>query len=129
MLEKIALISIGGAIGAVLRHSSISLIHKVINIALPLGTIFVNIIGCFAIGLLWGLFEKHSAPMGLRIFVFVGILGGFTTFSSFGLETINLFRGGEIKLAFLNIIISNFFGIAAVFFGFYLAELLSFKLN
>lgn len=129
MFLKVILISIGGGIGALMRHTSISLIHRIINPILPIGTIIVNVTGCFAIGLLWGLFEKFSAPMSLRIFVFVGILGGFTTFSSFGLETINLFRGGEMKLALLNILVSNFFGIAAVFLGFYLAEIISLKLH
>ena len=125
MIEKLLYVSFGGAIGAVLRHSMISISHRLINSAIPIGTIAVNVVGSLAIGFLWGYFEKISAPANLRMFVFIGVLGGFTTFSSFSIETLNLFRGGEYRLALINILASNLLAISAVFIGFYLADLLN----
>ncbi len=122
MIQKILLIGLGGGIGAVLRHSAITILHRFYKNPLPIGTIAVNLTGCFLIGLLWGFSEKFSFPLNARIFIFVGILGGFTTFSSYGIETFNLLRGQDYLLAFTNFALSNFFGIALVFLGFYLSR-------
>jgi CrcB protein len=71
---------------------------------------------------LWGLFEVENLSPQVRNFVFIGILGGFTTFSTFTLESLNLFRDGEIKLALSNILASNIIGVALVFAGFFLSK-------
>jgi len=76
---------------------------------------------CFAIGFLWNIFENMTHSASTRAFIFIGILGAFTTFSTFGIESFHLFKNGEIKLAILNILISNIGGIGLVLIG-YLAS-------
>lgn len=85
----------------------------------PLATVIVNVVGCCAIGVLAGLVATGRLPMrtNWREFVFVGILGGFTTFSAFGLDTIILVRSGDTSQAFLNIVLQVFCGLAAVHAG------------
>jgi len=84
---------------------------------LPWGTLVVNLSGCFVIGLLWELSEAVAISPNVRIFTFIGVLGGFTTFSSFALENRNLLSDGEIAYAAANVAISNIVGIALVFAG------------
>lgn len=78
----------------------------------------VNLLGCFTIGFLWNIFENFAYSPNIRVFIFIGILGAFTTFSTFGLESFNLIREGEIKYAVLNILVSNIAGLALVFIGY-----------
>lgn len=91
----------------------------------PWGTLAVNLCGCLLIGLLVGLFELRGrmAPE-TRTFVLVGLLGGFTTFSSLGLESFALLRGGSAGLALLNLAGSSAAGLAAVALGFWLSRAL-----
>ncbi|HSA06843.1 MAG TPA: fluoride efflux transporter CrcB [Candidatus Gastranaerophilales bacterium] len=121
------LIALGGAIGALLRFIVTELTTKLTGIAFPWGTILVNLAGCFVIGLLWGIFNDFEPGNNARLFVFTGILGAFTTFSSFALENFNLFRSGDIQLLTFNIAINNILGIALVFAGFYLSSFLFIK--
>lgn len=88
------------------------------NILFPLGTLAVNLTGCFAIGLLFELVEARGLfTAEARAFVFIGVLGGFTTFSTFGNETINLWRDGENSYALINIAAHVLVGLAAVWGG------------
>jgi len=91
--------------------------HKHVAGVFPWGTLWVNLIGSFVIGILWEVSERVSVAPDLRIFVLVGILGGFTTFSSFALETINLLRAGETGYALINIITTNMLGLLLVVAG------------
>lgn len=120
---KIILIGAGGAIGAVLRYVVCGLDYKFSNGIFPLGTLVVNLSGSLIIGFLWGIFEQVVISSHLRMFIFMGILGGYTTFSTFALENFNLFRDGEKNIAFFNILLSNFGGIAFVFIGYALSKL------
>jgi fluoride exporter len=116
---KLLLIALGGAIGTVGRYLFSGFAHRISNtIVFPVGTLTVNLLGSFLIGLLWGWFENSVLSPPLRSFLFIGILGGFTTFSSFSLETINLMRDGELKLALLNLLLNNVLGIGLAFLGF-----------
>jgi CrcB protein len=102
---KLLLAGLGGFIGSSLRYAVsgyIQLSSK--SIAFPYGTLAVNLIGCFAIGFLSQLAESRGMfTAETRTLIFIGVLGGFTTFSAFGNETINLWRDGENLLAAINV--------------------------
>jgi len=121
-MTKFILLAAGGAIGTLLRYSLSGLTYNLINGIFPWGTLVVNLAGSLAIGLLWGFFEIENMSPGLRNFIFAGVLGGFTTFSTFSLESFNLLRDGEIRLAISNIVVSNIVGIALVFAGFFISR-------
>lgn len=123
-MYKIILLASGGAIGTVLRYSLSGFTYRFVNGVFPWGTLLVNLAGSFVIGLLWGLFEIDNFSTNVRHFIFIGILGGFTTFSTFTLESLNLFRDGEIKLALSNILASNIFGLLLVLAGFIISKYL-----
>lgn len=121
-MSTILYIAAGGAAGAVLRYLVSAYAYRNFMEPLPWGTLAVNLIGCFAIGILWNLFENLAQSPNTRAFIFIGILGAFTTFSTFGLESFNLFKQGEIKFGILNILISNVGGIGLVFLGYFLSK-------
>ncbi len=123
-MTKILFLLAGGAIGTGLRYYISGLAYRVFEWTFPVGTFAVNVLGSFFIGLLWGLFEEGHLNMSpnIRTFLFIGILGGFTTFSSYMLETLNLFRDGETRLAFYNLLANNVAGFVFVFTGYFLAR-------
>lgn len=123
-MTKFLLLFISGGIGTLLRYLASGLTYRYFDGTFPFGTLFVNLIGSFLIGLLWGMFEIESISPNFRSFIFVGVLGGFTTFSTFTLESFNLFSNGEMKSALINILAHNILGIALVFAGFALARYL-----
>jgi CrcB protein len=123
-MQKFIAIALGGSVGALLRYSVSGFAHKYLGAVFPWGTLTVNLAGCFVIGLLWELFDYYIVPGNMRIFLLTGILGAFTTFSTFGLETINLLRDGESRLAFYNIVFSVVFGLLLVFIGIVVARFL-----
>lgn len=95
------------------------------SIQFPFGTLAVNVLGCAAIGFLAELADHRGAISGeTRAFLIVGILGGFTTFSAFGNETMNLLRDGELLLACGNIVGHTVLGLAAVWLGYSTAYLI-----
>jgi fluoride exporter len=101
---KYVLIFLGGGIGAVLRYVMQGLVYSRTGADFPYGTLAVNVLGCFVIGLLMvSLEERFLAVPSLRLFLTIGILGGFTTFSSFSYETLALVRDGELTRALLNV--------------------------
>ena len=115
---KILLIAIGGGVGTFFRYIISGADNKLTSSIFPINTVIINISGSLIIGFLWGLFERINISSTMRMFIFIGILGGFTTFSTFSLESFYLFRNGEFKTAFYNIILTNFLGIVFVFVGF-----------
>jgi|SRR5688572_443114 len=112
-------VALGGAIGSAARHG----INAVVHTRFPLATVIVNLIGCFAIGLLAGLIASARIALGpqWREFVFVGLLGGFTTFSTFGLDTFVLWRTTPAQAA-LNVAVQVVGGLAAVWVGYQLGK-------
>lgn len=125
---KLLLLLGGGALGTFFRYFISGLPHKYTDTVFPWGTLLVNISGAFIIGLIWGVFEERGISPNIRTFIFIGVLGGFTTFSTFALETMNLFKEGAFKLGFMNILANNLLSIVLVFGGFILAKgLLSIK--
>jgi len=119
---KIILLLTGGAIGTLTRYGLSGLTHKYFDGAFPLGTLVVNLVGSLLIGLIWGLWEIDNIQTNMRTFIFIGIFGGFTTFSSYTLETLNLFKDGESKMALINILANNILGLLLVFLGFIAAK-------
>lgn len=118
MIVKLLLIALGGAIGSVCRYGLGGLAYRLLGSVFPWGTLAVNLAGSLIIGFLWAVFERGAIGPNLRLFLFIGILGGFTTFSSYTLETFSLFRENETQLAITNMLVSNIVGVAAVFIGF-----------
>lgn len=116
-------IAIGGAVGAVLRYLVCGIISNYTRPDFPWGTMVVNVTGAFLIGIIWHIFEKSSLTPEMRMLYMTGVLGAFTTFSTFALETLNLFRDGEMKPALFNIVGSNLLAILAVYLGFNLPYL------
>lgn len=118
-LLSISLVALGGAVGSVSRYLLGIWIQAVSqSIDFPFGTLTVNLIGCFVIGLFSQLAEARGVfTPETRALVFFGVLGGFTTFSSFGNDTMNLLRDGETVNALLNIGANVIFGLALVWLG------------
>jgi CrcB protein len=116
-------VGIGGALGCMARHAVGVVTTRVIGVAAPYATAIVNVTGCAAVGVLAGLVASGRWPMTdtLRAFVFVGILGGFTTFSSFGLDTFTLARSGALNAAMANALGQLVVGLLAVYGGYRLA--------
>jgi CrcB protein len=118
-------IGIGGALGSMLRFLLQSRMQSAYPGNFPMGTFGVNIIGCFVIGFLGGWFLSHPVSNPLRLFLITGILGGFTTFSSFALENLILVREGNLKAAAIYLIASNGVGLGLAAGGFLLARAIS----
>ena len=116
---SILLVALGGAMGSVSRYLLGTWIQSASrSIDFPYGTLTVNLIGCFVIGLLSQLAEARGVfTSEARAFVFIGILGGFTTFSSFGNDTINLVRDGETFNALANVGANVILGLTLVWLG------------
>jgi CrcB protein len=121
-MAKILLILLGGALGTLARYGASGFAHQKYSGVFPIGTLTVNLVGSFLIGLLWGIAENSTLNPNLRTFLFVGILGGFTTFSTYSLETLSLLRDGAFKLALLNILLNNVLGIVLAFSGLLIAK-------
>ncbi len=126
-LIKLLAVGSGGFIGAVFRYLiSVFAISRVPDSSFPYGTIIANLIGCLLIGFLAGLFEIRSwGNPEFRLFIFVGILGGFTTFSTFSHETFLLFENGKLLMSLANLFLQVIFGLVFVWLGYQLVRLFS----
>lgn len=120
---KVLFLIAGGAIGSALRYGVSMWIQRTMLHSFPFGILSVNVIGSFLIGFCWSLAEYHNLSLNARAFLFTGLFGGFTTFSSFALDTMSLMKTGEYKLAILNILASNTLGLLAVFLGLLLGKI------
>jgi len=117
-LIKILAIASGGAIGAMLRYAVASGTHALFGRGFPYGTLVVNVVGCLGMGFLYILLlERLSLGPEWRAALQVGLLGAFTTFSTFSMETLLLLESGETQKAVINIILSVFLCLAATWAG------------
>lgn len=117
MIKNILLVAAGGGIGAVLRYVTSVLLH---NNSFPFATLLINIAGSFAIGIIMAMSLKSPAQLAEtgRLFLATGICGGFTTFSTFSYENIQLLQAGKYNLAFIYIFASVTAGLLAAWLGF-----------
>lgn len=118
-MKLMLLVAAGGALGSVARYTVSSwLLRHALDWRFPVGTFSVNVIGCLAAGLLAALAERqHWLTPDVRLLIFTGILGGFTTFSAFGLETMLLVKRGDYLVAALNVVLSVAAGLLALWLG------------
>lgn len=116
---NVLLVGIGGAMGAIARYLLGGWVfHHTAQSKFPFGTFAVNVAGCLLAGILFGLAEKQDffTPL-IRLFLFTGFLGGFTTFSAFGIETVFLIESHEVMIALLYSVGSLAAGLGAVWLG------------
>lgn len=122
LFYKIISVFIGGGIGAVLRFMA-SLLSKKYFMTPIFGTFFVNILGCFLLGLVFGLtLNKINISETLKLFITVGFLGGLTTFSTFNFEALELLKAGRVGISFTYIFLSCVFGLLFAYFGYLVAK-------
>ena len=99
------LVGVGGALGSIARYLFSTFVHRLTPTLFPAGTFAVNVVGCVAFGVIVGLAqERFLLRPETRAFVLIGVLGGFTTFSSFAFETFELLRDGQFAWACLNVV-------------------------
>jgi fluoride exporter len=119
------IVSLGAALGGAGRYWISNLVYKYFPAVFPYGTLVVNVVGSFVIGLLIFVFdEKELLNNQLRIFLTIGFCGGFTTFSTFSLETFNLIRDSEYFLASINVILSIALCLAGVFLAYIVSKII-----
>ncbi len=125
MYRSLLLVAIGSCIGGVSRFLCQQFVQKHFPSSIPLGTLSVNIIGCFIIGVIYGLANKNDIlSPELRMFIATGFCGGYTTFSSFAYENISLIQEGEFYYTGLYILLSLIIGFAAVYAGILVTKLI-----
>ena len=124
MLKTLFIIGMGSFTGGILRYLLTRWMHPATFITFPTGTFLVNIMGCFAIGLFYGFMEKGSLMnINLRLFLTVGLCGGFTTFSTFMNENFELAQEGNFLYLCLYTGLSLFVGFAMLYFGHLIVKL------
>ncbi len=122
-MVKLLWIAAGGGIGSVLRYLIAGWVQRLSGGTFPVGTFSVNVLGCFLIGLLGAIVAgPHLIREEYRVAMFVGVLGGFTTFSTFGWETFTLTNDGDVLRAVVNVLVSTAFGLIAVWLGYRLGQ-------
>lgn len=118
-MKVIGLIWLGGGIGSVMRYLVQIWVSRFTNLSFPLGTFLVNVSGCFLIGIFFALAEKYNIiNYEWRLFLITGLCGGFTTFSTFSYEGVNLFKEGNYAYFISYILLSVGIGLLATVFGF-----------
>lgn len=114
-MRELLAVGLGGFVGALARYLGSAWVYRLVGAAFPWGTLAVNVVGCFALGLLLAVVERHGLPSPeARLFLGIGVLGSFTTFSTFGHETFDLLRHAQLGLALAYALASLLLGVLAV---------------
>ena len=122
-MSKTILIGVAGLIGTLLRYWLAGFVSRQTDETFPWGTLVVNIVGCLIAGAIFHLAEERLLfHPTLRTVIMIGLLGGFTTFSSYGLQTFALLKEGAFGMATLNVVVSNVLGLFMVWIGYGLAK-------
>ena len=125
IMIRTLLIGMAGMAGTLLRYWLSGFVARRYGESFPVGTLVVNVLGCLIAGAVFNLTEERFlVNPTLRTVILIGLLGGFTTFSSYGLQTFTLLRDGEFGLASLNILVSNMLGLLMVWLGYGLVKAL-----
>jgi CrcB protein len=123
---KVLLVAVGGALGSMARYGLTQLVTGLLPHAFPFGTFLVNAIGCAVFGIVAGAGEARGLlTPAVRAFCLIGLLGGFTTFSSYGYDSFSLVRGGAWGLAAINVAGQVVIGLLAVAAGFWIGRTLA----
>jgi len=124
-LKTILYIALGGGLGSVLRYLTAVVMNKYVQSSFPYTTFVTNVVGCLLVGLFFGYLEKHNAlSQDLKFFLITGFCGGYTTFSTFSHENMQLMQTNQMVTVFLYISLSVFVGLMATWFGLTLAKAL-----
>ena len=126
MILKLLAVAAGGSVGAGLRYIIFYYFERNHASVFPWATLIVNLLGSLLIGFLWGYFDRYFVTTGIRLLIFVGLLGSFTTYSTYAFDAFSLFRDGEFKMLAGYILGSNVLGIGLAFAGFYLSKYVPF---
>ncbi|HAY36337.1 MAG TPA: fluoride efflux transporter CrcB [Bacteroidetes bacterium] len=121
-VSKLLYIVAGGAIGAGLRYAASLVAFRFVGGSYPWGTLIVNVIGSFLAGFIWAMLDETTGQQRTNAFFFIGVLGAFTTFSAYALESMRLVQEGELGLAAANVLANNVGALLAVFAGFAIAR-------
>jgi len=118
-------VGLGAAIGGMLRFWLSNVTYKILPESFPFGTLLVNVVGSFLLGLIMFYFnDRELLGPNLRIFLAIGFCGGFTTFSTFSLETMNLFKDAQYFFGLLNIFLQVFVCLLGIYFAYLISKLL-----
>ncbi|MEO8517492.1 MAG: fluoride efflux transporter CrcB [Flavobacterium sp.] len=122
-MKTLFYIALGGGLGSVLRYLTSVAMNKYIQVTFPYATFVTNILGCLLIGIFFGYFEKQNAiSQDLKFFLITGLCGGYTTFSTFSNENVQLLQTNQVLTAFLYIGLSVFVGLLATWCGLILVK-------
>jgi len=122
-MQKTIMIALAGLVGTLLRYWLAGFVARQYGETFPWGTMAVNLLGCLVTGAVFFLAEERfQISPTVRTVILIGLLGGFTTFSSYGLQTFTLLRDGEFGLAILNVAMSNVLGLSMVWLGYVLGR-------
>ena len=125
MATKLIWLAVAGATGTLARYGIAVFVQGTYKGAFPVGTLIVNVVGCFLFGLVWSLAnEKLAIGAEVKVIVLIGFMGAFTTMSTFAFESAELMRDSMWGLAFLNIAAQNLFAITATFAGLWAGRML-----
>ena len=121
-MQQFFIVGIGSFLGGGLRYLISVFFNQKINPDFPYATLSVNLLGCLLIGVFYGLFEKSLISNDWKLFLTTGLCGGFTTFSAFSNEALQLFKQGNITAMLIYILISIIIGIALTYIGYMMAK-------